>query len=195
MARWMKSVIVAGLITGAAGCGGGPPNDARPPVESLSDGDVGLQAKDVDAATDMMVNSLLSAPALARSTTQWTIVLDKDHFTNSTGDVGYDYGVFVQLLQSKLAHFGAGRVTLIENKDAFHAEQSRELEGTPDPFGQGGGGTGNPAGNQPRYYLKITVGQMTNRTTDFFVINASVTDLQTRTQPWISPAYEVKTAR
>ena len=193
MTTLMLAVATAGMI----GCSSGPQyTDARPPVGQLTDGDTGLQSKDVMAATDQMSASLLASPDLAAADKKWTIVLDRKNFQNETNDPTFSYGVFYTRLQSKIAQLSSGRVALIEDKANFKKLQGDELEtAAPDPMGQGGGATGQPAGVQPQYALYITVSQMPNRATDYYVINATLTNLQTRVMTWTAPGYEVKTAR
>jgi hypothetical protein len=193
----ITTLVLAAATAGMIGCssGGRQYTDDRPPVGQLTDGDVGLQSKDVAAATDQMCNSLLAQPALAVADRKWTIVLDRKNFQNETNDPTFSYGVFYTRLQSKIGQLSSGRVALIEDKANFHKLQSDERETPPDTMGQGGGGTGQPAGVQPQYALYITISDMPNRATDYYVINATLTNLQTREMTWTSPGYEVKTAR
>ncbi len=195
MTTWMKSMVLLGATAGLIGCGSSGPSDPRQPVGSLNEGDTGIQSKDVAAATDKMVNSLLSSPALNTSATKWTIVLDRGGFQNNTTDPTYSYDVFYTRLESRIFELSNGRVSLIQDKGTLHAEQNRQLEGAPDTMGQGGGGSGYPGGIQPQYDLTIRISQMANRETDYFVINAQATNLQTRQIAWISPAYEFKSVR
>ncbi len=184
-------VLTVGLGL-SAGCHDGPPtyDEQRPPTDALVDGNVGIQAKDVGAATDRMATDLLALPALNASQHQWTVVLTK--VQNNSTDPTMSYEVFDSRLKARLSQMGQGRVALIENKGTYHKLQDQELE-TPDPYGQGGGGMA--AGIQPDYALYITVDQLPNRATDYFSITGQLTSLKTRQIVWTSPIYEFQSAR
>ncbi len=125
-------------------------DEQRPPTDSLVDGNVGIQAKDVGAATDRMATDLLARPALNASPHQWTVVLTA--VENKSTDPTMSYDVFDERLKARLAQMGQGRVALIENKGKYHDLQNQELENPSDPYGQGPGGPG-AAGVQPDYAL------------------------------------------
>jgi hypothetical protein len=188
------TITLAITLALSVGCHDDRPTyeEQRPPTDSLVDGNTGIQAKDVGAATDRMATDLLALPALNASPHQWTVVLTS--VQNNTTDPTMTYGVFDARLKSRLAQMGQGRVALIENKSTYHDLQNKELEGGTDAFGQGGAG-GNPAGVQPDYALYITIDQMPNRATDYFTITAQLTGLRTRQIVWTSPLYEFQSAR
>ena len=188
----VTTTVTSAALTAAlglsVGCHDNPTyTDQRPPTDSLVDGNTGVQAKDVGAATDHMANDLLALPALNASQRQWTVVLSK--VQNNSTDPTLSYEVFDARLKARLAQMGQGRVALIENKATYHNLQNQELEG--DPSGQ----VGNPAGVQPDYDLYITVDQLPNRATDYFTISAQLTSLKTRQIVWVSPVYEFQSAR
>lgn len=190
------SLVLATAAAGLAGSGCAHQHsyaDDRPPTDSLVEGNTGVQAKDVGAATDQMANDLLSLPELNVADKKWTIVLSG--VTNKTADPTMSYGVFQSRLRSLLAQKGHGRIALIANKAEFHQQQNQELETPADNFGQGGGGSGNPAGIQPQYGLTITIDEMPNRATSYFLITADLTNLQTREQPWVGKQYEFQAPR
>lgn len=167
----------------------------RPPVDQLNEGNGGLQSKDIVSATDQMATDLLSLPELNASTRQWTIVLT--NVENRSQSPMFSYESFTQRLRSKLFALGRGRVALIENRDKYKGLQSKELEQGVDPFGQGGGRVQpGPVGQNPDFGLYVTIDEMPNRATSYYLITATLTNLGTRQQVWISPnPYEVNVAR
>ena len=168
-----------------AGCAQSPPSyqEQRPPVDTVNPDNEGLQAKDVVNATDQMCNDLLSQPALNAADHQWTIVLTG--VTNHSADPEFSYDAFSERLKALLARKGHGRVALIENRSTYQNLQNQELApGTP---------TSN--GYNPDYGLYITVDEMPNRATSYFLVTATLTNLKTRQQVWVSNPYEVQTAR
>jgi len=191
--RTCSAVLITAAACWAGGCGSHTYDQDRPPTDSLVEGNTGVQAKDVGAATDAMANDLLSLPELNVSDKKWTIVLSG--VTNKTSDPTMTYGVFQSRLRSLLAQKGHGRIALIANKAEYHALQNQELETPADNMGQGGGGSGNPAGIQPQYGLTITIDEMPNRATSYFLITADLTNLQTREQPWNARQYEFQAPR
>jgi PBP1b-binding outer membrane lipoprotein LpoB len=194
----MKKVIglLALGLAAVAGCGGGHSYEQdRPPTDALVEGNTGIQAKDVGSATDHMANDLLALRDLNTADRKWTIVITDP--INKTSDQTFShYNVFSDRLKPLLLSKSNGRVALIENKSQFHDVQNQELEKPADNMGQGGGGTGNPAGIQPDYALTITIDEMPNRASSYFLITASLTNLQTRQVVWSNyPPYEIQTAR
>jgi hypothetical protein len=168
--------------------------DDRPPVDQLADGNTGLQAKDVVAATDHMAIDLLALPELNAADHQWTIVITR--VDNHTTDPTLNYDTFSQRLRANLARLGRGRVALIENRAKYKQLQSEELEpGATDDYGQGGGKTSPGApGQNPDYGLYITIDELPNRATSYFQVTATLTNLSTRVEVW-NNQYEVQTAR
>ena len=91
-------------------------------------------------------------------------------------------------LRGRIAKHGRGRVALIENRDRLRDIQSRELEQPAKPAEPG------PAGIQPDFALYGKVMDLPNRGTNYYLMQMTVTDLQTRQQVWTGD-YEVKVAR
>jgi hypothetical protein len=196
----MKGAVKAGMIFGllgamSTGCARERTYaDDRPPADQLVEGNTGLQAKDVIAATDHMANDLLALPELNASDRQWTIVITK--VDNHTTDPTLNYDTFSQRLRTNLARLGHGRVALIENRAKYKQLQNDELEpGASDEFGQGGGKTSPGApGQNPDYGLYITIDELPNRASSYYQVTATLTNLSTRVEVWNSQ-YEVQTAR
>ena len=196
-----KTLLTAGLFAvAAAGCSQDKPEryaEKRPDPGTLVDEDRGLESKDVLAASDQMAHDLLTNPRLNASRTQWTMAVG--HFEDMTRDKSFDtnFDIFIERLRSELSEKGEGRITLIENKENFHAIRDSELEGpAPDKFGQGpnaGGACPRPAIN-PDYILYGKAIDMPNRTTNFYELQFDVFNTQTREQVW-SRHYEVKVLR
>ena len=183
------SFAAASLLMLAAGCSSSPPptyQDLRPPVDQLTVGNEGLQSKDVVTATNQMAGDLLSLPELNASQTQWTIVLTG--VQNHTTEPVFSYDAFNGRLRAKLAQLGHGRVALIENKANYQDLQNQELSG-------GAPGGAPTPGMNPDYGLYITIDSMPNRASDYYLVTATLTNLHTRQQVWISNPYEVQTAR
>jgi Peptidoglycan-synthase activator LpoB len=173
------------VLAAATGCGSHTYDQDRPPTDSLAYGNTGIQAKDVSAATDHMATDLLALPDLNASDKKWTIVLTG--VTNNTTDPTISYDVFAARLRPLLLSKGRGRVSLIENKAQYHAVQNQELEASPDS---------NAAGIQPDYGLIIKVDEMPNRSTSYFLVTATLTNLKTREQVWSNyPPYEMQSYR
>jgi Peptidoglycan-synthase activator LpoB len=186
MTSAIKSAAMVGVMAiTVVGCA--PPQ--RQPVDQLQEGNTGLQSKDVVSATDHMASDLLALPELNASDKQWTIVITG--VQNNTADShDFSYNVFSTRLKSKLFQLGHGRVTLIENKQQYHNIQNQELE---QPAGEGGS---QAAGVQPDYGLYITIDDMPNRATNYYIVTGSLTNLKTRVMVWQSaPPYEVQAAR
>jgi hypothetical protein len=183
-----------------AGCASDRPHDYgenRPPVDSVSPDDRGLQSKDVVSASDQMAQDLLASPDLNHSQNRWTMVVD--HVDNETQNHRFNLDIFLERLRVNLAKYGHDRVALIENKAKYHGLQSNELEGERegDPYQQGdSAGTNKPVyrGIQPDYSLYAKIMEMPNRGTDYYYCEFTVTDLRTREQVWTN-AYEVRVAR
>lgn len=192
----LKMVLSAGMVSMiAAGCSDRPHQygQERPPVDQLTEGNTGLQSKDVVSATDQMAADLLALPELNASKKQWTIVVT--NVDNKTQDPRFNYDVFTERLRVQLARQGHGRIALIENRDTYKNLQSKELEQSNDEFGQGGGKTQpGPVGQNPDYALRATVIEMPNRATDYYMVTFYLTNLNTRVQVWTND-YEVQTGR
>jgi hypothetical protein len=192
MLKTTAGLMVVGCLS-VGGCAV-ESHDPRPPTDALVDGNTGLQAKDVGAATDHMANDLLALPALNTAARQWTIVIT-DPINNTTDQTFSHYDVFSHRLQPLLLSKSGGRISLIENKAEFHNTQNKELEGPPDNMGQGGG-SGFPAGIQPDYYLEIKIDEMPNRATSYYLVTASLVNFHTRQVVWSNyPPYEIQTDR
>jgi Peptidoglycan-synthase activator LpoB len=181
----LKITVAGALLLIGTGACSSDYGDTRPPVDQLAAGNTGLQSKDVVSATDQMATDLLSLPELNASSHQWTIVFSS--VTNRTTDPTFSYDAFSQRLRAKIAQLGRGRVTLIENRDKFHDLQNKELD-------QPSGG-GVPAGQNPDYALYVTVDEMPNRATSYYLVTATLLNFNTRVLTWTSPPYEVQTAR
>jgi len=185
----MTDGAILAILGLAVGCGAPHTYDQdRPPTDSLVEGNTGLQAKDVTAATDQMANDLLAQPALNTASRQWTIVIT-DPINNTSDQTFSHYDVFSHRLQPLLLSKSGGRVSLIENKAEYHNLQNQELE-TP------AAGTGNSPGIQPDYALTIKIDEMPNRATSYYLVTASLTNLQTRQIVWSNyPPYEMQAPR
>jgi hypothetical protein len=137
-------------------------------------------------ATDQLAMDLLSMPELNTSAEQWTMVVTG--VENQTQDPRFNYDIFTERLRTELSKHGKGRIALIENKDRLKDLQSRELE-QPTPKG-----TPGPAGIQPDLALYGKIMELRNRGTSYYLMQMTVTNLQTRQQIW-NGDYEVKVAR
>jgi hypothetical protein len=193
---YLAALLAAGLL---AGCGEDKPEGyagQRPDAGSLSADDSGLQSKDVLAASDALATDLLTSPQLNQSRTQWTLAITR--FEDLTTDKSFatNYDIFLERLRVLLSQKGQGKITLIENKDAFHQIRDSELEGSPDKFGQGPGGNSQPApaAISPDFIMYGKAIDMPNRSTNFYELEFTVFNAQTRAQVWIG-SYEVKVAR
>ncbi len=200
MLRASKVLVAMGLLTVAAmGCSNDTPHEygeQRPDINQLAPGDAGLQSKDVQASTSQLAQDLLGAPRLNASRTQWTLAVStvedmtRDHMFNT------NYDIFIESLRGAISEKGQGRIQLIENKDTFHAIRDKELEGpSADPYKQGGGsGNAAPAAINPDYILYGKALDMPNRSTNFYLLQFTVFNAQTREQVWVG-TYQVKVAR
>ena len=108
------------------------------------------------------------------------------------GGIEHTVGRDTQIEHLDPPHLGIS----IENKAEFHAIRDSELEGTPDKFGQGPGGNSQPAPQaiNPDYIMYGKALDMPNRTTDYFLLEFTIFNAQTRVQVW-SRHYEVKVSR
>jgi Peptidoglycan-synthase activator LpoB len=202
----MSAMMLGSLCVFAGGCARDRTYaDDRPPTDSLVEGNTGLQAKDVVSATDHMANDLLTLPELNQRerelenpvtgtitkepNPQWTIVIT--NVENHSTDPMMNYDTFSQRLRGNLARLGRGRVALIENRAKYKKLQDSELE--PGPAFD----SGDPKPSQnisPDYGLYITIDEMPNRASSYFLVTATLTNLKNRVQVWNSQ-YEVQTAR
>jgi PBP1b-binding outer membrane lipoprotein LpoB len=180
----LRSVIFSCVTGLLCGCVYEQP-PGRIPADQLSEDNGGLQSADVQAATDKMATELLALPKLNTSDRKWTIVV-RDPVNQTTDPYTAQYNVFSNRLKSVLLAKSAGRIQLIDNKDAYHALQNSELE-TP-------AGSGQPAGIQPDYALTITINEMPNRAYSYFQVNGGLTSLNSREIYW-SNTYEIQAAR
>ena len=196
-----RSILIAlPALALSAGCASDRPHDygdQRPPVDTISPDDRGLQSKDVVAASDQMAQDLLADPDLNHSQNRWTMVVD--HVDNQTLNHRFNMDIFLDRLRVNLSKYGHDRVALIENKAKYHGLQSNELEGERegDQYQQGDSqGVNKPVyrGIQPDYSLYATITELPNRGTDYFYCEFKVTDLRTRELVW-DRGYEVKTER
>jgi hypothetical protein len=194
-------LLGAGLLIAAAfgaGCASDKPEgyaDQRPQNGSLVADDQGLQSKDVLSASDQMAQDLLTDPQLNQSRTQWTLAIG--HFEDQTVDRTFDtnYDIFLERLRTELSAKGQGRITLIENKEQFHQIRDSELEGSGDKYAQGPGGPAPaPQAINPDYIMYGKAMDMPNRATNYYLLEFTVFNSQTRVQVW-SRQYEVKVAR
>jgi len=194
-----KSLMVAALLAVTAGCNSDKPHDygeQRTPVGEINDSG-GLQSKDVQQATSKMIMDLMSLPELNQGSHQWTLVVSnfEDRTTDRLTNTNYD--IFLEDLRSAISQYGQGRIRLIENKQEFEGLRNKELEqGNPDPYGQGGPGSGNPApaAVQPDFALYGKAYDLPNRSSNFFLLNFLITNLKTREQVF-SRSYQVNVAR
>ncbi|HEX8323154.1 MAG TPA: hypothetical protein VF595_04495 [Tepidisphaeraceae bacterium] len=182
---------VVGLLLGGVGCQK-EYGKVRPPVDELSADGRGLQGKDVISASDRMAQSLLSLPALNASTHQWVIVCDRVENMTSTQRQNLD--IFLTRTRVRLAQLGQGRIQLIENREKLRQLQSRELDGSPDRFSQGGLG-GAPTGRlQPDFSLTATLSDLPNNESTYFLADFRMVNLRDGTSPW-QDMYEIATYR
>jgi Peptidoglycan-synthase activator LpoB len=191
MAHSRKALWIMSLLVLVAGCGPDKPQDyadRRPDPGNLVTDDSGLQSKDVLAASDQMAQDLLTSPQLNQSVSQWTLALG--HFEDLTTDKSFstNYDIFIERLRSILSEKGQGRITLIENKENFHAIRNSELEG-PDQSDQPA-----PQAVNPDYIMYGKALDMPNRSTNYFLLQFTIFNSRTRVQVW-SRHYEVKVAR
>lgn len=180
----MVLVGLAAMLT--AGCATDRPQEygrQRPPVDQLDARDRGLQSKDVVSATDQLAMDLLAAPKLNASRTTWTMVVVS--MENKTTDPRFNYDIFIERLRGLLARHGGDRITLIENRDRYRDLQAKELEHGARP---------QDAGIQPDYALYGKVMELPNRGTSYYLMDFTITNLQTRQQVW-SGQYEVRVDR
>jgi hypothetical protein len=201
MARSGNQWIACGLLIGlglTVGCSDDKPesySEQRPDVSAVSPEDRGLQSKDVLAASDQMATDLLTDPQLNQSRTQWTLAITGFEDLTTDRSFSTNYDIFMERLRSLLSEKGQGRITLIENKATFNQLRNQELEGSGDQFGQGpAGGAPAPQAINPDYIMHGTVMDMPNRGTNYFLLEFTITNAQTRVQVW-SRHYEVKTSR
>jgi hypothetical protein len=167
------AVTLAGaILIGTAGCSSNNGNQS-PPANS-STASTPRQAKDVGSAIDEMAADLLTVPQLNAVDGQWTIVIAD--VNNRTTDPKFTYEIFSQRLAATL---GSGRIVPIENR-AKHRDA----------------GGARPAATEqiPDYSLNITIEEMPKPTTRYYQITATLTNLETREQVWVSPPYEVQTS-
>ncbi len=190
------ALAAAGLLAMATllgGCNADEPHgygQQRPPVDSLSDDDRGLQSKDVLAASDQMAMELLADPELNGSLTQWTMVVSNMEDETRDRTFSNNFDIFLERLRTNLSQQGKGRVRLIENKTEFHDLQNKELDGPPGNYGQGGASAPTPEIN-PDYALYGKALDMPNVTNNYYLLEFDVVNLRTREQVW-SGKYEVK---
>jgi len=192
-----KTLLTIGLLAAIAGCASDKPHDygrERPPVDSLDSRDSGLQSKDVIAASDQLARDLLALRELRKSTTQWTMVVDRVEDRTLDRQFYTNYDIFIERLRSNLSELGQGQIRLIENKARFNQIGNRELDKERDDFQQGAGGNPAPGVVQPDYALYGKAYDMPNRGTNFYYLQFVLMNLNTREQVW-SRKYEVKVAR
>jgi hypothetical protein len=180
------------------GCASDRPHDygrQRPPVDSLDEGDRGLQSKDIVTASDLMARDLLAFRELRQSPTLWTVVVDRveDRTTDRSFPMT-NFDIFLERLRSNLSEQGPGQIRLIENKARFQNLRGRELESERDDFRQGSGARPGGAPVNPDYALYGKAYDLPNRRTNYYYIQFDMVNLQTREQVW-SRKYEVKVAR
>ena len=187
-----------GVLAGLAGCQS-EYDKQRPPLDQVDKRDRGLQSDTVLQASDQIAMSLLALPELNASERQWTLVVDRMEDRTIDEKFNFDYDIFLERLRTNLARQGRGRVRLIENKQRFYDLRSRELEDVggggagADEFGQGGAG-GAPAPVQPDFALYGKAFDLPNRTTNYYMLQFDVVNLQTREQVF-SDQYEVRVTR
>lgn len=191
----IRFFVAAGAVAASlavVGCSDNSYSNSRPDINSVSPNDVGLQSKDVVAATNQMVTDLLASPALNSSPTQWTLAVANMQDLTSDRLFATNYDIFMASLRAAISEKGAGRIQLIANKSTFNGLRSRELEDS-DPYGQNGGNA--PAGEiNPDYILYGKAYDLPNRSTDFYLLEFDIVNAHTREQVW-SRTYQVKTNR
>jgi len=166
------AALSGAILIGTVGCspknGNPPPTAVQPSTASTT-----LPAKDVGSAIDEMATDLLTVPELNAAGHQWTMVIAD--VNNRTIDPSFTYETFSRQLASRL---GNGRVISIEN----HAKHP-------------GAGGARPAATEQNsdYSLRITIDEMPKLDTSYYQITATLTNLNTQRQVWVSPPYEVPT--
>ncbi len=174
---------VSSLLLVAGGCVVTEPS--RVPVDALVDDNGGLQAKDVQAATDRFATALLALPRINTSDHKLAIVVI-DPVNQTTDPYSAQYNVFSNRLKTVLSQKSDGRVQLITNRNAYRDLQNQELDGP--------AGAGHPAGVQPEFALTLTINEMPNRATSYYQVNAALTGLNDRTLLW-NDTYEIQAER
>jgi hypothetical protein len=193
-AKWLVAI---GLGIGLVGCSSDRPHDygrERPPVDSLTEGDVGLQSKDVVNASDTMARDLLADPELRASEFKWTMVVDRMEDRTIDHSFQPNFDIFLERLKVNLSKYGRGGVRLVDNRAKTNQLRSREWDGARDDFGQGSPGSAAASRTQPQYALYGKALDMPNRRTNYYMLEFTVTDMRSGEIVWTN-AYEVKTAR
>jgi len=191
MRAMAKSILLLGTFAALTACNQHRPNDyyeKRPPADSLTSGDIGLQSKDLLSATDQMTRDLLADPDLRNSPTKWVLVIDKTDDLTTERYFNTNYQIFLERFRGCLAKYGRNQVQLVENRAKLDQLRNREL----DPADQT-----NAMPNLrrlPQYSMYCKAMDMPNRATNYYLIQFTVTDLQTGLQAWTGQ-YEVKVAR
>ena len=195
MIRACIAFLATGLLAAlGAGCSSGY-GQQRPDVGQISSDDSGLQSKDVVACTNQLVADLLSAPKLNASATQWTLTVSNVQDMTIDRMFATNYDIFIESLRSAISEKAQGRITLIENKATFNDIRNKEMEGSADPYGQGGqSGSAAPGAINPDYILYGKAMDMPNRTTNFYQLQFNIFNTHTRVIEW-SRTYQVKVAR
>jgi hypothetical protein len=141
----------------------------------------------VMAASDQMAQDLLTDPQLNQSRTQWTMAIG--HFDDLTTDRTFatNYDIFLERLRSLISQKGQGRITLIENKERYHAIVNSEVDGA-------GSQQPTPAAINPDYIMTGKAMDMPNNSTNYFLLEFTIVNAQTRVQVW-TRQYEVKTSK
>ncbi|MGD1278388.1 MAG: hypothetical protein ABR964_14340 [Tepidisphaeraceae bacterium] len=199
MIRAYTAFLAMGLLAAlGVGCASDNPHSygqQRPDVGQLSSDDSGLQSKDVVACTNQLVTDLLASPTLNASPTQWTLAVENMQDMTIDRMFATNYDIFIESLRSAISEKAQGRIALIENKATFHDIRNKEMEGSSDPYGQGGGGgSAAPAAINPDYIMYGKAMDMPNRSTNFYLLQFNIFNSHTRVQVW-SRTYQIKVAR
>lgn len=187
-----KSILLFCLFAPLAACDQHRTSEyygQRPPTDTLDPaGGVGLQSKDLVTATEQMTRDLLNEPELRNSPTKWVLVIDKVEDRTTERYFNTDYQIFLERLRGSLFKYGKNNVALAENRAKLDELRGRELDAND---------AANVMPNQrrlPQYSMYAKAMDMPNRTTNYYLIQFTVTDLQTGMQVWTGQ-YEVKTSR
>jgi hypothetical protein len=186
-----RTIVAVGLFAGLTACNQHRTSEyygQQPPVDSLSRDDRGLQSKNLVQSTEQMTRDLLALPELRNSPTKWVLVIDKAEDQTIDRYFMTNYQIFLERLRADLSLYGNNQVQLVENKAKFNELRNRELDAADQAA---------VLPNQrrlPQYSMYMRAMDMPNRSTNYYLLTFTVTDLQTGLQIW-TRQYEVKTAR
>src|SRR4029434_1981966 len=135
-----------------------------------------------------MPRDILADERLRQHPEKWAIVVMpvEDRTLDRAFNTNYD--VFIERLGVKLSELGKGSVELIENRAKFDQVRNKELDFPREGPGAGAGRV------QPTYALYAKVMDMPNRNSNYYLVEFTITDLNTRVRSW-NGMYEVQAVR